>query len=717
MPHPEWLNTPLPVWSAWLQGQPLTALGDMLDDVLQERVPSEAAKTRLPALYETMRLHLGGRGQGYMGMAQINPTPGDLAGNARKIMRHAAAGEALGLDMVIFPELSLMGYPIRDAIVRFPFLAEENLKWLRAIAERTEETRLVVGFVEPRHPLEKAGRKTRPGKDYFNSMAVLGDGEILAIVRKSLLPDYNEFEDERQFEAAPASGAHHPQTLGSAAWGFNAPVPSGNPFGIHGHTYGFSICEDMWADAAFFDQPLYRRDPVEELALTKPHALINISASPTRSRKEQLKHNLIAHLARRHGRPFVYVNQVGTVDEVSFDGGSRMVDAEGNLVARARLFAEQFLIVNPFKKEGTVYPMPPGLAQTLTAQKVFDAYDTSDLGRTYESILQGIRDYFGKNGFQRAVIGLSGGLDSSVTVVLLADALGPENVLGVSMPSEITPAENRSDARQLAGNLGIQLLEAPIGKVVDGIEAAVETIRPALEAHWGSADARSNARDNAQAITRATLLRQIGNEFRALPIATSDKSELYLGYATVNGDMSGALAPIGDLPKTKVRAMARWLNAHRPVKNALPESVITKPSGADLKVNPQTGALVTAEEDLMPYEFADEVIWRIEALHQDYAAMLEAPFQYEQKHGISREQKALWLGRFFDRMSKAVFKWFISPPILIMEGNGSIAKSDYHHPIVAGRIRWQGHRPEEMTRTLDEAMAGIALNNRVSGNF
>ncbi len=697
----DWRDIEPARWPAWLRDQPASALCEILDAFLQERATDG---DRLPALYDALRRHSGPRGQGTMALAQINTAPGDITGNARKIMRYIAAAEAIGVDMVVFPELALMGYPIRDAIVRFPFLADENLRWLEAIAARTGETYALVGFVEPRRA---SGDAHRPGKDFFNSMAVLGQGEIKALVRKSVLPTYNEFEDDRQFEAAPASGAHHPQTLGMAEWGFSAPAPSGNPYMIHGRNYGLSICEDMWADPTFFEKPLYRRDPIAELAMTHPHAFVNISASPTRSRKEQLKHNLLSHLARRHQRPFVYVNQVGSVDEVSFDGGSRAYDAQGRLIARARLFAEQFLMVNPFRGEGPVHPLPAGLEATLEAQKVFDAYDESDLGRTYESILQGIRDYFGKTGFERAVIGLSGGLDSSVTVVLLADALGPDKVLGVSMPSGITPAENRDDARQLARNLGIRLVESPIGAIVDAIESAVGLVQADIEAGWGPADSRSNARDNAQAITRATLLRQIGNEFRALPIATSDKSELYLGYATVNGDMSGALAPLGDLPKTKVRALARWLNAHRPVRDVLPDNIMTKPSGADLKVNPDTGQLITAEEDLMPYEFADEVIWRIEALRQDYTAMLEAPFQYERKVPLSREQKAAWLQKFFHRMARAVFKWFISPPILIMEGNGSIAKSDYHHPLTASRIDWQGKPAAEIDRLLDGSIAQI----------
>jgi NAD+ synthase/NAD+ synthase (glutamine-hydrolysing) len=688
-----------------------TIIDSEIADALDRFLQGHPVEPDIQSLISNAQRQLGPRGSGNMALGQINTTPGDLKGNAQKIMAYTALAEQLGLDLVIFPELALMGYPPRDVIIRHPFLVQENLKWLKAIAERTGKTYALVGFVEPR--ITENGNQ-RIGKDYFNAMAILGEGRILNIVRKCLLPTYGEFEDYRQFEFSPASGVQNPETLTSADWGFVQPAPSGDCMEIHGRRYGLSICEDMWNDADFFSNPLYKKDPIAELAAHQPDVLINISASPTRSRKEQIRHNLCAHLATKYAVPYVYVNQVGTVDEVSFDGTSRVYNTQGQLIARAKAFEEQFLIVNPLKGQGCIHPLPPGLEQTLTAQKVFNAYDTSDLGRTYECLVQGIRDYFRKTGFQKAVIGLSGGLDSSVTVVLLADALGPENVLGISMPSQLTPDSNRTDAQILADNLGIQLVEVPIGAITDAFSSGIGGIRKTVEGHWGQTDPRSNAMDNVQAISRATILRQLGNEFRALPVATSDKSEFYLGYATVNGDMSGALAPIGDLPKTKVRTLARWLNEHRPShvktpRNALPDSVIAKPSGADLKKDPITGKLVTAEEDLMPYEFADEIIWRIEALRQSHDDMLAIRFQYEENYTLSPAQKADWLRKFYDRMAKAVFKWFIAPPILIVEGNGSIAKSDYHHPIVANRICWEGHAPLEIGLVLDE------LTDRITG--
>lgn len=673
-------------------------------------------------LYEQLQGAWGERGQGFAALAQINTTPGDLEGNARKIMQALTAAEALKLDWVAFPELALMGYSPRDILVRYPFLVQENLRWLESIARQTGDTYALVGFVEPRSTstFTPSSAHKRIGRSYFNSVAVLGEGRIQAIVRKSLLATYNEFDEVRQFE----SGVQ--EQLDTADWiqGDPPPVAEHGIVTIHGRRYGLSICEDLWNDSDFFNTPLYHYDPIALLAHQKPDALLNLSASPTRSHKEQIKHQLCAHVARKYEVPLVYVNQVGTVDEVSFDGVSRAYDAQGQLFARGKAFQEQLMVLNPFTAEGWIEPLPLGLEPSSSAQPSptwFDVDDASDLGRTYESLCQGIRDYFQKNGFQRAVIGVSGGLDSSVTLVLLVEALGAENVLAVSMPSELTPDDNRTDAFLLANHLGVSCVEIPIGEMTGCIVRGVASVYNAVVARWGEQDARSNATDNVQAITRATLLRQLGNEFRAFPVATSDKSEFYLGYATVNGDMSGALAPLGDLPKTKVRALARWINrerasilksvvSHSPKATGepiIPERILEKPSGADLKTDPTTGALITAEQDLMPYEFADEVIWRLEALHQSLPDMQNTPFQYEARHPLSPEQKTAWLNKFFDRMAKAVFKWFIAPPILIVEGSGSIAKTDYHHPIVANRICWQGHSEAQRQDTLNQATASI----------
>jgi NAD+ synthase (glutamine-hydrolysing) len=659
-------------------------------------------------------------GNGLIAMGQFNPSPGNLAANATKIMRMCQLAEALQVDVIAFPELALMGYPVRDIIVRHPFLVKEQLKWLQAIAEQLGNTRAIIGFVEPNGPPgEECKNDFRHpiGKPYFNAAAICGNGTVEALVRKCLLPTYGEYEESRTFEAALQTGILPPEYLGQGQCPQNEPIRNHT---IHGHSYGISICEDLWNDAQFFDRPLYALDPIEQLLHHAPETdvLINLSASVSRSRKEQMKHNLVSHVAKRHQRPLVYVNQVGAIDECSFDGASRCYDEKGQLVARALSFQEDFAIVCPLASpsskqgeaqplQGLIEPLSPGLGNTLssTPSKRFDPNDPHDLGRTFQTLVQGIRDYFTKTGFQRALLGLSGGLDSSVTVALLVEALGAKNVLGVLMPSDITPSENQEDVQALVHALGVPSTTIPIANIVSDFLADLTLVEPPLGTVWGLPDPHSNAAENVQAMNRATLLRLLGNQYRALPIATSDKSELYLGYATVNGDMSGALAPLGDVPKTKVRALGRWMNAYYASKGAsrevIPERILSRPPGADLKLDPQTGKTITAESVLMPYEFADEIIWRIEALHQSMDEMKATPFYWEERHGaLGTSQKQEWLERFYTRMRTAVFKWWVVPPIILVEGNGSITKTDYHHPITAASINWQSQSAETIKAAL-----------------
>jgi NAD+ synthase/NAD+ synthase (glutamine-hydrolysing) len=654
-------------------------------------------------LAQVISKQLSPRGQGLCGVAQINTSPGDLEGNARRIMRAMAMAESLELDWLITPELSLMGYPPRDIIGRHPFLVQENERWLAALAQKSGKTRVAVGYVEDRHFQDNPGCTGRP---YYNSVGILAEGQIQARIRKLFLPEYNEFEDQRQFQSAPYLG-----------------FSEGNPcIELHGKRYAFSICEDVWNDPDFFEYPLYTqegsteqpRDLIQEWRQAGAQALINLSASPSRLRKAEMKHALLSHTAKKAELPLLYVNQVGSVDEVSFDGGSSLYHADGRLVAKAMTFEEQFWIADLFgvlseTQDKCSISIPVSTDRLVsnsassTSQKAFDAFDEDDLPRLYALLKQGIRDYFRKSGFKRAVLGLSGGLDSSVTVVLLADALGAENVLGVSMPSSLTQDDSREDAESIAKALGIQFIEIPIVDITQSFQTALQ--KPDWTA-WGSVDTVSNAAENIQAISRATVLRQLGNQYRAFPVATSDKSELYMGYATVNGDMSGALAPLGDVTKSKVRQLAAWLNTHRvdsrgnALAPCLPDAVIQKPSGADLKRDPITGKLVTAESELMPYAFADEIIWRLENFKQSQTEMLKESFQYEASHAVSAEQKAAWIAHFFKKMTTAVFKWFVVPPVLISDGKGSIAKTDYHHPIVASRIAWMGHSDEAISEVL-----------------
>ena len=626
---------------------------------------------------------------GFIGLAQINPIAGNIEYNAKKIAKYIKYSCKIGLDMVVFPELALMGYPIEDTIDRHPIIVEENIKWLKGLAKITVGTTALVGFVEPR-------KQDAEGKKYFNSVAILKNGKIAGIVRKSLLPNYSEFNDYRYIEPSPVVGVQPTETLG--VFDKDNIKESSKIF----EKYGISICEDCWNNKEFFEKNLYDKDPIDELAQENPEIFINCSASPTRAKKEQLKHNMLSFIAKKYKTPIVYVNQVGAIDNSSFDGSSRVFDADGKLLARAKSFEEQFLIVNPKEKIGKIYPLTKGLDKSLNEQKVFTLEYESDLERTYKTIVQGIRDYFKKCGFKRAVLGLSGGLDSTVCAVLLADAIGKENVFGVSMPSHITSKESKSDAQQLAHNLGIHFTEATIRPMIDTTTECLNELFKTVESKWDGRYKTSFTPDNIQARSRAMFLWGISNEFvSCIPIATSDKSELYMGYATINGDMSGGFAPIADVPKTKLFAFARWMNENREEKNAIPEAIILKKPGAELAIDPKTGKPLIAEDALMPYEFLDEIIWRVENKNEGYHELLETEFVYEKHNTVSKEQKIEWLDKFFRRMSTALYKWSILPPSVIVESR-SINKYDYRQPITSSRINYKGVEEGYIVKTLGE---------------
>ncbi len=628
---------------------------------------------------------------GFLGLAQINLVAGDIEHNALKISEYIKYAESINLDMVIFPELSLMGYPIMDTIDRHPFLVEENVKWLKGLAEITGKTAAIVGFVEPRE-------KFAEGKRFYNSLAILRNGKIEGIVRKSLLPNYSEFNDYRYMEPSPAVGIQPAETLGN--FSSDKVIQCSPLYNLNGVNYGITVCEDLWNNKDFFEKNLYSKDPVSELKKAGADVIINCSASPTRARKEQLKHNMLAFTAFSQKIPIVYVNQVGAIDNISFDGSSRGVNKYGDLFARAKSFEEDFIVLNPVTATGYIEPITRGLEKSLNEQKIFTLEYESDLERTYKTIIQGIKDYFAKCGLKRAVLGLSGGLDSSVCAVLLADALGCENVFGVSMPSKLTSDESKSDAKTLAQNLGINFAEASIKPMVDTTTECLNGLFKDIETKWNDRYLKSFTPDNIQARSRAMYLWGISNEFPScIPIATSDKSELYMGYATVNGDMSGGFAPIADVPKTKLFALASWMNLNRASKNTIPKSVIEKKPGAELAIDPNTGKPLNAEDALMPYEFLDEIIWRIENKNESYKDLYNDTFVYELKNIVPKKQKIDWLNKFYNRMSKALYKWSILPPSVIVESR-SINKADYNQPITSGRINYKGHSKAEIRNIL-----------------
>ena len=402
--------------------------------------------------------------------------------------------------------------------------------------------------------------------------------------------------------------------------------------------------------------------------------LIYLDLAISKTNSEYFRNKKLISLAKSQNKNLYYLNQIGAIDELVYDGMSRIINSKGEIIAQAKTFEEDLLTIGKIEKNEFIVP---------TNLNSFSLDYENDLKRTYKAIILSIRDYFSKNGFKQAVLGLSGGLDSTICAVLLADALGKENVLGVSMPSKLTSDESKFDGKILAENLGINYIEAPIKNYHEVFSNGFSKIFDEVSKHWCNKYTSSFTQDNIQARSRAMILWGIANEYGStLPIATSDKSETYMGYATINGDMSGGFAPILDVTKTKLFALARWMNENRIIKNAIPENIILKPPGAELAIDPSTGKTLKAEDALMPYEFMDEVIWRIENLNQSIDNMMQNEFLYEKKNMLNKETKKLWLEKFFRRLNTSVYKWYISAPSPIIDAN-SINKIEYAQPIVS----------------------------------
>lgn len=586
-------------------------------------------------------------------LAQLNSIVGNVEYNKNKALEYIKKANDLDIDLIVFPELFLLGHPMGDILGRYPYCAIQCQKALEEIKQYVTKTRVLIGYPEI--------NKNNFEKPFYNSIAFIENQEIKKSIKKSLLPNYSEHNDYRYFE---------PYKIDK-----NERIIE-----INGLKYGVIVCEDGWNDFDFFDKKLYKNDPLKEIA-----PLVDVVVCPasscTRTKKEQLKHNMISYCAKKYNVKYIYVNQVGANDELVYEGSSRMYDENGVLVANAKSFEEEFFIIS-YENGGKINPLPKGLEKTLNSQKEFSLDHYPDLERTYRAITLAIKDYFSKNGFKKAVLGLSGGLDSTVCAVLLADALGKENVLGVSMPSKLTSQESKDDAEQLAQNLGIFFKKITIKDMQDLICEKFKNMFEDLPKDWCQRYTNSYTQDNIQARSRAMILWGIANEYGALPIATSDKSELYMGYATINGDMSGGYAPICDVVKTKLFSLARWMNENRPQKNAIPESIILKPPGAELAIDPKTGKTLLAEDALMPYEFLDEVIWRMENLNQSINNMMNYEFLYEKKNKIDNETKKAWLTKFAKRMNSALYKWYIIPPGPVIDAR-SINKIEFRQAITS----------------------------------
>jgi NAD+ synthase (glutamine-hydrolysing) len=497
------------------------------------------AAARAPVAAEAARIFVV-----KVALAQHNPTIGDFDGNLRVIVDSLARAERAGAVLMVTSELGICGYPPRDLVER-PAFVQAAREAVEALARRVGETAVVVGFPELL-PASAVGRRLA------NAAALLHEGRIVSIHRKSLLPTYDVFDEWRYFEPAAAVTC---ATLG-------------------GRRLGISICEDIWNDADFWPTRLYREDPIEKLVADGAEILVNISASPYTIEKRHLRPRMLANTARRWQRPLVFVNQVGGQDDLVFDGSSLVLDERGEVIARAAEHAEDFLVVDLAARTGELRPAEPMDAR-------------SALG----ALVLGTRDYARRCGFRRAVLGLSGGVDSALVACIAARALGPQNVLGVAMPSRYTSEGSRRDAALLAANLGIELQEISIEPV---FEAYLATLAPTFAGR-----AADVTEENLQARVRGALLMAMSNKFGSLLLTTGNKSELGTGYCTLYGDMCGGLAVISDVPKTLVYALCHAVNAEAPV---IPEPILTKAPSAELRPDQ------TDQQSLPPYDLLDAIL-------------------------------------------------------------------------------------------------------------
>ena len=459
-------------------------------------------------------------------LGQINTTIGDFSGNSGKIIDFAHRAMSAGAGLIMFPELSVCGYPPRD-LVENPAFVKRNQEALQRIAEQTQGIAVICGVVTP------ANAET--GKRVMNSAALLQDGQVAFLQSKMLLPTYDVFDESRNF--APASK----QEL--------------LPF--CGQQMGLTICEDAWNDKSFWNRRLYGFDPVEALMRQGGKFLLNISASPFYVGKRELRYNMLAALAKKYSTPVAMVNLVGGNDSLVFDGSSVVIAPDGRLVAQAKSFEEDLVLFDSDSLAGDMHPQAEGIEASA-----------------YAALVLGTRDYVRKCGFHRVIVGLSGGIDSALTAVIASDALGAQNVIGVGMPGPYSSGGSSDDARALAGNLGIRFETIRITEI---FEAYLKALKPVFAGREEDV-----TEENIQARIRGALLMAISNKFQGMVLSTGNKSELAVGYCTLYGDMAGGLAIISDVPNTMVYRLSHYVNGRKPV---IPLATLEKAPSAELRPN------------------------------------------------------------------------------------------------------------------------------------
>ncbi len=473
-------------------------------------------------------------------LIQHNPIVGDIRGNVTKILEGVYWAKGQGAHLAVFPELSLVGYPPRDLLYREDMLRAVESALFEIVAPASHGIGILVGA------------PVRFGEGLWNAALLFYEGKLFAQQAKSLLPNYDVFDEVRYFKPA----------LERKAVSFRDEV------------LGLTICEDIWNDKDYWQRQLYDLDPLAELTAQRATLFVNLSASPYYYGKKRLRADMLAHLARKYARPLVYVNQVGGNDELIFDGSSLFLDPLGNIAWEAKSFEEDRIVLDTRN-------LSLGKNPSSVCEGIEDIY---------KALCLGIRDYFEKTGFAKAIVGLSGGIDSSVVAALAVAALGVENVLGVGMPSRYSSQESLEDAERLARNLGIDWRVIPIEDIFAAYLKTLNTQgKPLVDL----------AEENLQARIRGNILMFLSNREGYLVLSTGNKSELAMGYCTLYGDMSGGLAVLADVPKTTVYELARYINK---IREIVPQNIFTKPPSAELRPNQRD------EDTLPPYRMLDAIL-------------------------------------------------------------------------------------------------------------
>lgn len=540
-------------------------------------------------------------------LGQINPTVGDFSGNAAKIIQFSLQARSAGAGLILFPELAVCGYPPRD-LVESPSFVARCRSTIDKIAAETIGIAVICGTVTP--------AEAESGKKVMNSAALLREGRIDFVQSKMLLPTYDVFDEMRNF----------------------APAKSQQLFDFCGTQMALTICEDAWNDKRFWNRRLYGVDPVDELVRAGGNFVLNISASPFWLGKRDLRRDMLAAIAQNQKVPVAMVNQVGGNDSLVFDGSSVVIAPDGRVLAQAKSFEEDLIYFDSVKLTGDIHPQIEG-------------EDAS----AYEALVLGTRDYVHKCGFERAIIGLSGGIDSALTASIAVDALGPDNVTGVGMPGPYSSQGSIDDARALASNLKIRFELLSIDSMY---AAARQTLAPVF-----AGMPEDVTEENIQSRARGLLLMALSNKLGALVLSTGNKSELAVGYCTLYGDMVGGLAVISDVPKTLVYRLSAYVNSMRKV---IPEATINKPPSAELRPDqkdsdslPPYDVLDAILEDFVEESFSVEQIARVHNFDPGLVArvlrMVERS-EYKRQQaapGIKISAKAFGYGRRFPIAAKA----------------------------------------------------------------